>query len=383
MTRRNLFCLAVFLTAFDSLAQAQSASVFSGGLNSPTKIAMSSDGSLLVTESTVTLNTGRISIISRSGGARRSLIEGLPSGPAFPNGAALGPAGIVVDGRTLYIGITEGNLLVAGATPTSHPVPNPNGPGSPLFSSILKVTLSAEIANIMSGFNLTRENQDTLADGKQVMLSNNEGQTAAVEVLTDFPDYSLDPIEVFGHTTPYALALDNAKRFLYVADAGGNRIIKLDTSTGRWQTLVRFPRISLPAGSGPAQTDTVPTTVRMYGDDLLVGFLTGEPFAEGVAAVRLVNTTSGEVQPFINGLRSVTDVYYRDASPRSQFYVVEFRSFLIGPPMTGRVIQYDTPQGKIIASELIGPTGMVQDAATGEIFVVEFGANRVSLVKPQ
>ena len=196
MTGRNLFCLAVFLTVFDSVAQPQSASVFSGGLNSPMKFAMSSDG-------------------------------------------------------------------------------------------------------------------------------------------------SLDPAEVFGHTTPYVLALDNAKRFLYVADAGGNRIIKV------------------------------------------VGFLTGEPFAEGVAAVRLVNTTSGEVQPFINGLRSVMDVYYRDASPRPRFFVVEFRSFLIGPPMTGRVIQSDTPQGKIIASELIGPTGMAQDAATGEIFVVEFGANRVSLVKPQ
>ncbi len=175
--------------------------------------------------------------------------------------------------------------------------------------------------------------------------------------------------------TPYSIALDAAREFLYVADAGQNRVLKVNVTTGRSHTLVRFPRVPrVPALPTATVTDAVPTGVRYYGAELLVTFLTGAPFAEGQAVVRTVNPVTGEVGPFISGLTTATDVLHRVAPTGNQFFVTEYRSILQGG-RPGRLIQYDSPQGRVIADQLIGPNGMAQDPATGDIFVAEFGGN--------
>jgi hypothetical protein len=377
---RHIIALASVIAGFCTAATAQNTTVLVSGLNSPMKLAMTPGGNLVVSEATVQLNTGRVSIVSRAG-ERRSLLEGLPSGPAYPGNAPLGPAALVLDGRTLYVGIQEGDALIAGPTPGSHPLPNPNGPASPIFSSVLRAVFSADLDRIITGFNLSLDDHYTLADGGQLMLTNVDGQTATVDLVADFPDVPLDKREVYGHVTPYGMALDARKEFLYVADAGQNRITRINLNTGRWQTVVRFPRLRLP---GDTLTDPVPTSVRVYGDELLVAFLSGNPFVPDVAMVETVNPTTGEVRPFIVGLRTATDIIFRDRpSARAQFFVTELRSFLIGQMGTGRLIQYDTAGGKVIADQLAGPTGMVQDPVTGEIFVAEFGGNRISQIKPQ
>src|SRR3954452_21431570 len=127
--------LAVLAGAGD--VNAQNATVLATGLNSPMKLAMTPERNLLVSESTVQPNTGRISIVDRAG-VRRTLIDGLPSGPAFPGSSPEGPAALALDGATLYVGILEGNALVAGPAALGHPIPPPDGPASPIFSSILK-----------------------------------------------------------------------------------------------------------------------------------------------------------------------------------------------------------------------------------------------------
>jgi hypothetical protein len=78
------------------LSKAQTSTVLATGLNAPMKLAMTAEGNLVVSEATVVLNTGRVSIVERSG-ARRTLLDGLPSGPAYPGNAPLGPAALVVD----------------------------------------------------------------------------------------------------------------------------------------------------------------------------------------------------------------------------------------------------------------------------------------------
>ena len=178
------------------------------------------------------------------------------------------------------------------------------------------------------------------------------------------------------------MALDPARAFLYVADAGQNRIIKVNVTTGRWQTLVRLPRVPrVPPTPTLTETDAVPTSVRFYGDEMLVTYLTGAPFAEGEAVVRIVNPVTRGIRQFINGLTTATDVLVRERPGRSQFFALEARTQLGRGP--GRLIQYDTAEARVIADQLTGPTGMAQDPATGDIFVVEYSAGRITQVKLQ
>ena len=380
---RSAILLALAVAAGTGAGNAQTSTVLATGLNSPMKLAMTPGGNLLVSEATVQLNTGRISMVDR-GGARRTLLDGLPSGPAFPGNSPLGPAALVLDGRTLYISVLEGDSLVAGPTPASHPLPNPNGSGSPIFSSILKVQFDADVDRMATGFSLTLDDHFTLADGWEVRLTNSGGQTATIGLLVGFPSVPPDRREVIGHVTPYGMTLDPARESLYAADAGQNRILKVNVNTGRWQTLVRFPRVPrVPSAGAETETDAVPTSARFYGDDLLVTFLTGVPFAEGEAVVRAVNPVTREIRPFINGLTTATDILYRETPAGRQFLVSEYRSNLVGVPRSGRVILFDSPQGRVIASGLAGPTGMVQDPATGDVFVTEFGLGNITQIKLQ
>ena len=99
--------------------------------------------------------------------------------------------------------------------------------------------------------------------------------------------------------------------------------------------------------------------------------------------VRSVNITTRQIEPFINGLTTATDLLQRETPAGSQFFVSEFRSVLFGPPPTGRIVQFDSPVGKVIVDNLQGPTGMAQDPVTGEVFVTEFVAGRITRVTPQ
>src|SRR5262245_18387822 len=103
-----LVLIALGTDAGVATLKAQSATVLATGLNAPMKLAMTPERNLLVSESTVQFTTGRISIIDRSG-TRRTLLDGLPSGPAFPGNSPLGPSALVLDGPTLYVSILEGN----------------------------------------------------------------------------------------------------------------------------------------------------------------------------------------------------------------------------------------------------------------------------------
>jgi hypothetical protein len=63
-----------------------------------------------------------------------------------------------------------------------------------------------------------------------------------------------------------------------------------------------------PLPFGPPVIDPVPTSLRLFGDSLLVTFLTGFPFPPGAADVRQINLRTGEETQFIGGLSSAIDV---------------------------------------------------------------------------
>jgi hypothetical protein len=100
-----------------------------------------------------------------------------------------------------------------------------------------------------------------------------------------------------------------------------------------------------------------------------------------VAVVRIVNPVTRQIQPFINGLTTLSDVLVRERPGRAQFFALEVRTPMGKGP--GRLIQFDSPEGRVIADQLSGPTGMAQDPATGDIFVAEFSSGRITQVRLQ
>ena len=113
------------------------------GLRGPLGITQTKAGNLLVAETgTPTANTGRISILDVTG-ARRTLIDGLPSGISAEGNEPSGPSGLFLRDRTLYVAIGVGDNVQNGSSPGVE-VPNPN-PSSPLLSSVLAIQFSVNV----------------------------------------------------------------------------------------------------------------------------------------------------------------------------------------------------------------------------------------------
>ena len=84
------YLLATLAAAASLFGQAE---VVFSGLQTPQRLILTPRGNFLVSESNTDSNSGRISFITRAG-ARRSLIEALPSG-TDQNGGFSGPSALV------------------------------------------------------------------------------------------------------------------------------------------------------------------------------------------------------------------------------------------------------------------------------------------------
>ena len=136
--------------------------------------------------------------------------------------------------------------------------------------------------------------------------------------------------------------------------------------------IARFAPLPNPTPVGPPVVDAVPTNVRIYGDSMLVSFLSGFPFVRGNGRVLLVNPETGASDTFMFDLTSVTDVLWRPRpGGRAQFFVLEFsanQSASPAPP--GRLLRFDTAETQV-AGTFITPVNMVFDEATSELFILE------------
>lgn len=363
-------------------ALAQQTSVFAGGLKNPYKLAITPGGTLIVSEAGDGVNTGRISVIS-SGGARQSLIEGLPSGPSNPDLTLIGPTGIAYRNRVLYITTGEGDAVRNGSTPGSL-VLNPAGVSSPIFAAVLRVRLDADLEGLQSTFTLTRAQHQTIADGREVTLTNEQGRTAVIDLLVKFPPVTPDANTVYRHQDPFALVLDPARTdTLYLIESGQNAVYRINTETGRTQVVTRFAPTQNPTQIGPPVIDAVPTGAIVVDDQLLVSRLSGFPFIPGFGQVTAVNPATGASSPWITGLNSAIDIAVRSsASGANQFFVLGFSSNMLStPPGGGQLWIYDSPAGRVVTNQLVSPTGMVVDPKSGDIFVAELGPGRITRVQ--
>ena len=371
--------LTLAISSINIRAQSAATSVFASELRAPIKIILTPKGNLMVAEAGNGPNTGRISILDLNGN-RRTLVDGLPSGFSPPNNDPSGPAGLAFRGRTLFVVIGTGDGTLVGPVPGTD-IPNPN-PSSPFLSSVLSIRLSPDAEATTQGFTITLADQMDLQSRGFIRLTDALGNGLTVEVVTnfrnftsDFPSVAVRPSNLFG-----IVVRDNR---LYVVDASQNTVFEVDSDTGQTRSFFRFPGRQNPTPIGPRFIDTVPNSIRLIGKSLLVPFLTGFPFPQGTAEVRKIRLANGANEPFITGLSSAIDVLpAKNATGDDQFFTLEFSSNMLAMA-PGRLSRFDQNGGAqvVLVSNLVSPTSLAQDPVTGDLFVTEIFAGRVTRVR--
>jgi hypothetical protein len=372
---RMAMCNAAVLTSLMHAAAGTTPSpaapvVFAKGLQNPSKLLSISGGNLLVTETGTKANSGRVSLID-SFGTRHTLIEGLPSGLSAPDSSPDGPNGIALFDRTLYIANGEGDTHVNG--PRAGTIePNPNGPSSPIFSTLLKVEFSDAPEFLLAGFSLAFANHSTLADGEPVTLKNEFGQTATLQLVTAFRPNRPDPVTIYRNTHLYGVtALSSNVDSFFVDDAGDNAIWQVSLSDKTPTLLVRFPNTPDPiAPAGPPTSEAVPTSVRPYGTKLLVSLLSGVPFVPGASRVVSVDPATGDTVKLIGNLSSAIDVLPWKTSSGDEFFVLEYSTNL-GTGAPGQLLLYAPSGNSVVASGLTAPSSMAIQAGSDSIFFTD------------
>jgi len=359
--------------------RAQCSEVISG-LRTPLGITQSNQNNLIVSESGTlgVLHTGRISIVDPSG-TRRTLLDGLPSA-TNDAGDSSGPARVFMRGRTLYVAIGIGNTFLATGLPNLNPA-------SPIFSSVLAIHFSASVEKkTLQGFTLPLSAQQTLASGQKVTLSNGEGDKITVELIANFPDFTIDPTTLTGFRGVNPFDLVVVGDHVYVTDGGQNLVRKVDLATGTFSTLATFPNVSNPLPIGAPTVEAVPTGIAYFDGQLLVTLFRGFPFPPGISVVEQIDPLTGAHAPFITGLKTAIDVIPIREGNETKYLVLQHTSG-VGPPFLppftrrGLVLHFDTAAGPptVVTDCLMRPTSMALDEKTGLLYVTEFGGRIVEI----
>lgn len=372
-----LVATTMALAATEARAQCPGTELTSG-LQFPLGITRSNQQNLLVAESgTAASNTGRVSIVDLTGN-RRTLLDGLPSGINDVNEVS-GPSGVFMRGRTLYILIGIGDSVLAGEFARTQ-VANP-GPSSPLFSSVLKVHVSASVEMTTGGFTLTPADHQALVGGQELTLSNGGGDRIKVALIANFPDYAPEPLPFYPvnvrGSNPFDLVVVDDQ--LYATDGGQNSVWQADVHSGAISVLATFPTIPNPLPIGPPAVEAVPTGIAYFEGQLLVTLLRGVPFPPGASVVEQVDPTTGDHAPFIAGLKTAIDILPVREGGDTDFLVLQHAS--IGPffGSPGLVLRFDTPASSpaVAAGCLARPTSMALDEMTGTLYIAEFLTGRI------
>ena len=238
------------------LVHAQNAQPLVDGLKAPLKVLALENGTVLVAEAGAGANQGRISFIDQQR-RRATLIDQLP-GATFYNGSASGPAGLVLQGKRLYILIGSGDQVLAGQAPGSE-VPNPT-PSSPLLSSLLAAEFDDSGDGIAGDFSLPRVEHDRVAQGEVVTLFNARGQACRLWRVADFPDYLPEPRPGapanVRQSNPFGMVGTSAR--IDVIDASRNLLWRVTPGTGEVAVTATFEQVVNSAPTGAPRVDAVP-----------------------------------------------------------------------------------------------------------------------------
>jgi hypothetical protein len=378
------FFLALVVFAGSALSAAgQTTSTFTTGLTTPNKIITAGDNSLLVTEAGTTVpNTGRVSRVNRTTGARQTLINGLPSGvnnlggPPVPSG----PSALKLRGHTLFLTISTGDGVQNVGPGLESPNPNPS---SPIYDSVLELTLPGNYEEVTSAFTLTFSDQTTLAGGGEVELTNADGENLTVRMIANFPNYIPNPRPGFPNNQRASniFGVEMFQKDLYVVDSAFNLIYRVGIADGSFAPFVTFPNKPNPMFPtlGAPVIEPVPDNIHRVGNRLIVPLLTGFPFVVGFSEIQSVSLKSGERETFIPNLTSAIDVLN---VADEVYFTLEFSANQLGGA-PGRIRFFASPNAApvTIVSNLISPTSMARDEKTGDIFVTNIFPGTVTRVQ--
>ena len=174
---------------------------------------------------------------------------------------------------------------------------------------------------------------------------------------------------------PYGLAAGPDGN-LWVADAGGNDLLKVNPSTGQVELVAVFPGIPGPMPNpergGAKESDPVPTGVAFGADGaVFVSLLPGFPFLPGSSKIVKVGS-DGSISDYATGLSMTTDIRN---GPDGNIYAVQFGQFTeTGPvPNSGKIIRIKAGGApEVVLSGLSFPTSIDFNAA-GDAFVTTNG----------
>lgn len=177
-----------------------------------------------------------------------------------------------------------------------------------------------------------------------------------------------NPDEGEPDTNPYSLAVEGDTSVV-VADAGGNDVLRVDTTDGSIETVAVLPPVLSPIPAffgefGVFPSQAVPTSLYPLAgrDSYAVGQLTGFPFPVGGANVWEVD---GTLAPLVEGFTNIIDV---TQGPDGDLYVLQITegSLLDAfagdvPDFTGALYRVDLDDGSrelILTDPLFAPGGM-------------------------
>ncbi|MCZ7545468.1 MAG: ScyD/ScyE family protein [Anaerolineae bacterium] len=164
--------------------------------------------------------------------------------------------------------------------------------------------------------------------------------------------------------------------WLWVADAGGNTLLRIDPEAGVIEVVATFGALPgafpNPNRNGAVEADPVPTAVAFDdAGNAYVSFLSGAPFIPGSAKVVMV-TPEGEVSDYAVGLTMLTDL---QRGPDGELYAVQFGMFTQeGPvPNAGAIVRVrEGDASEVVVGGLPFPTAIAFDDA-GNAFVTVNG----------
>jgi plastocyanin len=325
--------------------------VVPSGLFNPRHIAVDTDGTLYIAEAgnagdeavyatptvgtpapaeplTVHGDTGQVTKVAPDG-TQTVLATGLPS---YSFGTeVVGPSGIAVADGKVYVTVGGPGPLTAIAPP----VPNRD--------SVVAIDLTTGALT-------------TVADIGAYERSNNP-----------------DPNTVDSNLTGIAAGTDG---MLYVDDAGGNTVYKVDPATGSISVLAVVPGLPSPGGAanpargGKGEVDPVPTGVIVAPDGgVYVGLLSGAILWGTPGSAKILHIApDGTISDAATGLNMVVSVA---TAPDGTLYASQFSENLLAqPPLPGSVVRIKTdgtPETAIPG--LAFPYGIVFDGA-GSLYVV-------------
>lgn len=349
-------------------------SILADGLQTPTRLLLLGSGDLLVSESGVADNAGRITRVERDG-FKQPIVEGLPSGVQW-NGFRVGPTVMAVERpRQLLIGIGTGDVSdVQG--PDNTQFANVNGPSSPLFSSVIRMILvDGNLSTLDSPFTLDLADHFTISQGNRAVAENDEGAIAVFELVTSIVMAVRDPVTIVRTSTPFGLDLKG--KIAYMADSNRNSIELINLRTGRMRRLLDVPPVEDPNNPG-VFFEPVPSSLKLLDPRTLLVTLESALFAPGASSVQTLDIESATLTPVIEGLQNVLDVVKIGRRHDTEFLVVQLtlNNLLYFPDPA------EEPVELIDGAFLFFPTSVVFDEDTREAFVSELGGKIVSVVAP-